>query len=518
MSIAGQGFTRPAQGMVCAGTPHAAQAGAAILRAGGNAADAAVATALALAVSDPANCSFFGRCQMLWRDVEGRTTAVDGATAVPRAATTPGAAGYAGAGIPGLPQALARLHALHGVLPLPVVADPAIRLAEDGFAPTAQLGRVWAAQLPALALDPAAAIYAGDGRQVPSPFRHPRLAALLRDFASLGARALTDPQRAAALADGVRGCGGHWQAVDIIANAARSGEVLTVRFRDCEVTTIGRQGWGHSLVQMLAILDLLPRFGRTMSAREARLLVLVIRHVLGDRPQQLGTLEPRADGIALARLASAAHARRRVEEIRAELDALPEPIPLDAETLKAPAVTSDQDTTHASVLDKDGNCVTFTCSIGPHFGQRVADPLHGVLLARSYQIERQPTPGARDVTEMCPAIVTRDGQLVAALGAAGSERIPGAVMQVIVNLIDRGLSLDEAVRFPRVTIRGRIPRVHAHAGPKVIGSLAAWGTRPELAGEGHVNHLGVVHAVGMTPAGTAVGSADPAWDGAAVSG
>ncbi len=505
-----------AGGIVSAGTAQAAAAGAAILGAGGNAADGAVATALALAVSDPANCSFFGRGQFLWRDAEGRTEAVDGATAVPRAARLPGVEGFAGAGIPGLPQAMAHLHARHGRLPLAQVAGPAIRLAEEGFAPGPQLGAVWKRLLPKLARDPGAAVYLGDGdgTEPPRHFRHPRLAQLLRDFAAQGAAVLTAPERARALAAAIRDRGGIWQAEDLIANAARPGEVVTGRFRDCDITSIGRQGWGHTLIQMLAILDHLPPFGPELSADEARRLILVIRHALEDRPQYLGTLEPRADGIALARLASTRHGARRAEAIRAELAALPAPQALDPAALAAPSVTLDQDTTHASVLDAAGNCVAFTCSIGPHFGQAVADPLHGVLLARSYQMETRPEPGTRDVTEMCPTVVTRDGKLLLALGAAGSERIPGAVMQVIVNMIDRGLSLEQALRFPRVTIKRDQPRVHGHAGAAVIGALGAWGQPPELAGAGHVNHIGIVHAVGLDPAGRPVGGADPAWDGA----
>lgn len=150
MSNAGQ---RPGRcGVVAAGSPAAADAGAEMLRLGGTAADAAVAAALATCVTDPANASLLGRCQIVLRTSEGRFAAIDGASAIPH--HLPHALGsgpLACAAIPGLPQALDKLHTEHGRLPLELIAAPAVRLAEEGFAAPKNLAAVWALRADAIA-------------------------------------------------------------------------------------------------------------------------------------------------------------------------------------------------------------------------------------------------------------------------------------------------------------------------------------------------------------------------------
>ena len=506
------------RGAVAAGSPYAARAGSEILRHGGNAADAAVAATLALCVADPANASLLGRAQILWRAADGTFSAIDGASAVPdaipQAPNLPMVAGGLSlSAIPGLPQALEQLHARHGRLSLAQVAEPATQLAENGIVPPAHLAAVWDLR--------AGALVAGDAKpysgedchrpRVPEEFRHPRLAKLLREFGQDGARSITSGENAKMLVEGIRQRGGYWSLTALANNNARDGELLHGKFRDYTITTIGRQGWGHSLLQMLAILDAFPAFGKTMTGEEARRLLLTIRRAFADRPQRLGTLEPKPFGLALETLVSGPFVSECVAQISAEL-AVPEGAAWARP--RAPiAEMEDQDTTHLSAIDANGSTVSLTCSIGPHFGLRVTDPTFGLLPAKSYRMETDPVPGARDVTEMSPVIVSREDRPVLVLGGAGSERIPGAVVQVIVNFIDRGLRLNDAVRFPRVNIMNGAPRVHADIGRRVIADLVNHGLTPEISNRGHINHLGIVHAVGMDMTGCISGAADDAWDG-----
>ncbi|SEP05886.1 gamma-glutamyltranspeptidase / glutathione hydrolase [Salinihabitans flavidus] len=514
----------PDKGIVAAGSPFAAAAGAEVLKRGGNAADAAVATTLALAVADPANCSFFGRCQILWRGPDGEVHAIDGASATP-AGVAPLSdpddvrEGFACAAIPGLPQALARLQAEHGRLTLSDVVAPAVRLAEKGFAPPAHLGAVWRQRLGELAAAGQAEDYVARGAQgptAPALFRHPRLAALLHAFGAQGPSVITGSVAARRLAQGVCQRGGYWSAADLADSEARDGEVIRGRFRDCEVITLGRQGWGHSLIEMLSILDAFPRLGRVLTADEVRLLVLIVRTCFNDRPQLLGSLEPKPDGIPLEILISPGFIDSRVAAVRAEMARRPEAGVWPFVSAQRSDAREDQDTTHLSVIDGDGATVAMTGSIGPHFGMRVADPIHGVLMAKSYTMETKPVPGARDVTEMCPTIITRNGRLLMSLGAAGSERIPGAILQVIANVVDRGLSLREAVKFARVNLKDDVPRLDVHAGDGVIAGLKHHGILPEMNRGGHTNHLGIVQVAGISASGRFSGAADSSWDGAAI--
>ncbi len=172
-----------ARGVVVAGTPAAARAGAGILEAGGSAADAAIATALALCVSDPANATIAGRAQILWRDATGMMGAIDGTTRVPARAP----AQAPPVPLPGLPAALFRLHRERGRLPFPRLLEPALALAAEGFAVTPRLAAAWRRAAPRLARDPVASRVFLDPRgRAPAAgarFRQPGLARLLEAMA-----------------------------------------------------------------------------------------------------------------------------------------------------------------------------------------------------------------------------------------------------------------------------------------------------------------------------------------------
>ena len=164
---------------------------------------------------------------------------------------------------------------------------------------------------------------------------------------------------------------------------------------------------------------------------------------LDDRPQELSTLKPKKNGYSLGMISSRAFAARRAESIKAKLSSPPVASPEQTRV-------DLHDTTHLAVMDAEGNAVSLTTSIGPSFGSRVASAELGFLYAHSYRMRSDPAPGARDETEMTPAILSKGGRPFLAIGATGSERIPTAILQVIVNMIDRGMSLERAVSAPRI--------------------------------------------------------------------
>ncbi|MCC5976521.1 MAG: gamma-glutamyltransferase [Salinarimonas sp.] len=512
----GAGPAVPGPGMVAASSPHAARAGREVLAAGGNAVDAAIATALALTVADPVNISLFGRCQILGVK-DGAAFAIDGASRIPAHVPDgrPGAvrAGFAAVPVPGLLPALARAHRLHGRIGLAAIVAPARRLAEEGFAIPPALGAIWREKGGALASDPGARAHylKADGTSYGpgEHFRHPALARLL-DALSHDLRAL-DGLRAErdALARRIADAGGFVTGDDLASDATGEGEILHGALAGNPVITIGRQGWGHSLLQMAAILDAggfhpdEPGF--------AEHLALTLLCALADRPQELGSLTPKPFGLPLSILCDPDFARARAALICRQAGE-PDIGARLAAAFGAPEGRADRDTTHLSVVDGDGNMVAMTSSIGPHFGAGVADPVHGVLFGYSYRMANAPQPGARDVTEMTPAIVGGVAAPRIAIGGAGSERIPGAVLQVLVGRLMRGMSLRDAVDAPRCNWLGGALRLHT--GHDAWDHFRRRGYAIVESPRDHRRHLGIVQAV-ERDGGHCEGAADPAYDGAA---
>lgn len=498
-------------GMTAASTPAAAEAGAELLAAGGNAMDAAAAAAFALAVTDPPMTSLAGRCQIVIRRAGGRLFGIDGATRVPAGYRAAKQSGRGVAPVPGNPAALARLLGAYGRLPLSRALEPAIRLAEGGFAVTPRLAEIFAAERAKLASDPGARRHflRSDGAPYAAgeTLRQPALAETLRRLARGGTRAFYGAEAGAALAGDL--AAGFVRAADLAAYRPGEGLLVRGRFRDATVISLGRHAWGNTLAELLNIASHFEFAPGGPDPREVELLTRIIAQAMEDRPQFLRTLAPKAGGVPLEQLPAAELARERAERIRA---ALGRPVRREA----GPAPDDGHDTTHLSTIDREGNAVALTTSIGPRFGAGVAHPELGFFYAHSYQMAGGTAkPGARDLTEMSPCIALRDGGQVLSLGAAGSERIPPSVMQVLVNRLGRGWPLERSVRAPRVFCERTRVRLHE----ELRGAdrhLQALGFAVEVA-EGIARHLGIVHAVEFDPrTGVLDGAADPVYDGRAV--
>lgn len=503
--------------MVAASTPHAAAAGVKILEQGGNAVDAAAAVCFALMVTDPPMTSLGGRSQTVIALKDGRLIGIDGATEAP-AGVTPleqGAkprAGYQVAPIPGNPAALALAVGRHGRLPLAKVLEPAIALAEEGFAVTPRIAEIWQSERAKLAANPGAALNYlkpdGSAYQAGEKFRHPRLAKLLRNLASAGPASFYQGETAKSIAGDMAAHQGFLTAADLAGYKAEEGTLVRVRYRDYDVISMGRHGWGNTLGQMLNILAQFSLPGAAATPEQVELIGRTVRQALEDRPQHIGTLRPKAEGLPLELISSLEFGRERAALIRSQLG---KPV-----TAAGALPRADHDTTHLSVMDAEGNAVAMTTSIGPRFGSLAATPELGFIYAHSYNMRSAPTPGARDLTEMTPAIMLRNGRPVLAVGAAGSERIPGAILQVISYVVDRGNTLERAVSAPRIFSVGNKARISENFPPEVAARLKGLGFEIELRDPSIHQHLGIVQAVQYNPSAREFfGTADPVYDGAA---
>lgn len=496
------------QGAIACGSPHATRIGMDLLRAGGTAADAAAGAAFAMMAADPVNASPAGRAHVIWDRPGQSPQAIDGATRAPSALPEglthlPEAEALP---LPGAVRAILRLHARAGRLPLADVAGPARDLAAGGFAVPEPLARIWAWRAPELKDPDARRVYLPQDRPVATgeTFLQPGIAAFFARLVETGRDPFGDPDYAEAFCRRLAEKGARWSAAELRAADPLEGETVATDGIGWRLTSIGRQGWGHTLLRIVTLVESADAADQT-EAEIAHLLAIL--RAFEERPEDLRSLKPKPDMIPWDDL----HAR------------LSEPLGPDwraatalSEALgrmRAAPVPDERDTTHLSVIDRDGMRVALTQSIGPHFGSRVADPETGILIAHSYRMAEAPCPGARDVTEQCPCLLDI-GHARYALGGAGSERIPGAVAAVVRGLLS-GADLREAMAAPRGNWVGDIARLHVDAPPGLEQRLSRAGAEVSFTDRGPVDHLGIVQAAGQDAGGRLVAAADPAYSGTA---
>ena len=481
-------------GAVTAMTAGAARAGAGILAAGGNAADAAVAAMLAGGVVEPAMNGLGGTAYaVVLKAPSGRVTALDGSARCPERAHErmfeplggvggglygfpPTRGDHAETGAlsvlaPTAPATLAELHRRFGRLPFAAVVEPALRLAEEGFVPDWVFCVHVAAGYRRLRRSPAAfALYTrGDGIPfVPAGeedrLRNPELAASLRVLAEEGPEPFYRGPIARRLLDAVTEAGGILSEDDFEAATVRDVPPLDFNFRDLTVATLPDNSGGPTLAAALSHLGAFAPAGPPGGdvADEVRHLHLVaesLRLAFRDRFAYLG--DPESVPVPLPGLLDPDYLRERRRAVtpdgpRLETAAEPPP-PGTARGTAAPlsgAPTSDC-TTHVNAMDADGMAVALTGTLGGRFGSAFAVrglgyPLNNGMMWFDPRPGRRisPAPGRRALHAAAPAILLRDGEPWAAVGSPGGRRLISAVVMGVARLVDRGASIQDAVGGP----------------------------------------------------------------------
>ncbi len=497
-------------GAVTAMTAGAARAGAGVLAAGGNAADAAVAAMLAAGVVEPAMNGLGGTAYAVVFDPgSNRVTALDGSARCPARAHEAMFEPLEGVGgglygfpptrgdraetgplsvlAPTAPATLVELHRRFGRLPFAAVVEPAVRLAEEGFVPDWVFAVHAAAGYRRLRLSPAAfALYTrGDGVPfVPAGeedrLRNPDLAASLRVLAEDGPEPFQRGPIARRLLEVVNEAGGILSESDLEAPAVREVPPLDFGFRDLTVATLPDNSGGPTLAAALSHLDAFPPAGppRGDAAEEVRFLHLAaesLRLAFLDRFAYLG--DPESVPVPLPGLLSPDYLRERRRGIAPDgsrLDIPNEPSPPGAtEAATAPpsgAPTSDC-TTHVNAMDAGGMAVSLTGTLGGRFGSAFAVPGLGYPLNNGMMWfdprpgrRISPAPGRRALHAAAPAILLRDGAPWAIVGSPGGRRLISAVVVGVARLVDRGTSIQDAVGGPGF---------HADVGPLTLDERTA---------------------------------------------
>lgn len=520
------------RGMVVANHPLASAAGAEMLAAGGNAIDAAIAALFTLTIVEPMMVGIMGGGMAHIRLKNGKHVVLDGLSTAPAAAhdtmykpldngvpmslevegreNAVGAKSVASSGaLRGWSQALQR----YGTMSLADVMEPAIRHAARGFVATRYLSECAAEAGADLIADPAiAAIFMPDGKPLREGQRVVQSAAAqtLRAIAKDGPEAFYNGPIGDIAIAALAKKGGVLAKADLTGYKTIEREAVRDSYRGHEI--VGPpppSSGGVHVIQMLNILggfDLAKLgFGSTASMH---LILEAFKIAFADRAA--ATADPAFVKVPVDKLISSDYAAER----RAEID------PRKAKSWSAGvAPLGSPHTTHVTVADGDGNVVASTQTINSLFGSRIMIPELG-LIPNNYMYLFQPrpgrsqsiTPGKRVTTSMSPLMVLKDGAMRYAIGLPGGLRIFGSAMQAIVNLLEHGMSLQEAVEAPRVWTQGDVVEVEDGFAPAA---------RHELARLGHKVHVmphvaGGMNAISFAADGTMTGAACWRADGAPI--
>lgn len=512
-------------GMVTALHPLAAMAGMKILLQGGNAFDAAAAAALAVAVVDPKNSTIGGQgFATMYVAKEKRVRALNFFGPSPKLATIEVVRGrdyshgYLSPVMPSCLAGYAAMHEKYGRLPWREVVQPALELAERGFAVTEDFAGVLQVMEPELDFPTTRAVFFPGGRapRVGELFRQPDLARTLRQVAEHGAAVFYTGDMARRIGTFFEQHGGLMRYEDLAGYQPEWVEPLSINYRGYQVYTTPPNSSGVALLLQLNILQgyELTKLGHN-TPDYLNLIAEVQRVGIADRNRYVA--DPEAIAVPVSRLLSEEYAasRRALIRLGAVMPGVPDPRLADEKPARS-------NTTHLTVVDGEGNMVSLTQTLGAWFGSGVVVADTGVVFSNQmrhlHTIADSPSqlgPGRRPRSNQSPVIVLKDGEPVLAIGTPGTEGIWQRLVQVLVNIIDFKMDVQQAVTAPRL-LHGGPTRVVLNPPPQVkMEDRISPATAAELRARGYRVDLmpddeGSVNGVMRDPAtGLLYGGADP---------
>ena len=461
--------------MVVAQEPLAADVGRDVLKAGGNAVDAAVAVGFALAVTHPAAGNLGGGGFLLLRMADGRTSFIDFRERAPLSSTRnmyldaagnptrDSIIGWRAAGVPGTVRGLEMAHRKFGSKPWGKLVEPSVKLAKKGFEVSDYAARGFRESKLLAQFPESKRIFLKNGTffEAGDKLMQPELGAVLGRIAKLGARDFYEGETARILAGQCKLNGGLITSEDLKQYKAIERPVLKGSYKGHDVITAPPpSSGGLGILQMMALLDG-SGYEKTGagSARTVHFVAEAMRRYYADRSEHLG--DPDFYKVPLRGLLDRAY----IDKLRASIDP-DHATPSAAVKAGIPAAPEPTETTHFSIVDAMGNAVALTYTINGWYGNGVTVPKLGFLLnnemddfavkpgspnmfqlvqGESNAIQPMKTP----LSSMTPAILVKDGKVRMVVGAPGGSRIITGVLQVILNVVDHGMNLQEAIDAPR---------------------------------------------------------------------
>lgn len=496
-------------GMVATSQPLAAQAGLEILKQGGNAADAAIATAAMLNVVEPVSTGIGGDCFALYWDARTReVTALNGSGRAAAAASIeelkrlgytkmPVTTGHS-VSVPGTVAGWSDLLDRHGRMSLADVLQPAISTAEEGYPVTEWIASGWASQAPKLLRSPD--WQSGDldnGPQQPSGnellidgraprageiMRLPTLGETMRGIAAEGKEYIYGGEFAHKLSEHVQRYGGWITLADMVAHTSTWEEPISADFRGVRLYECPPNGQG--LAAILAV-NLAAGFDLATMSPVDRLHTLIECMRLAYADAQQWVCDIHKVDIPLDELASRAYAdqrRQRIDPKRAARH-VPYGDPL-----------AGSDTVYLSAVDGDGNACSFINSLYMGTGSGLVVPGTGVSLqnrAALFVLDPEHpnalAPNKRPYHTIIPAMTTRDGDLHASFGVMGGYMQPQGHLQMLVNMLELGMAPQQALDVPRWALSGPHSGLGAQESGGLVSLEEGWdfGVLAELARRGH---------------------------------
>jgi gamma-glutamyltranspeptidase/glutathione hydrolase len=463
--------------MVASQHPRASEVGRTILRKGGNAVDAAVATAFAIGVVEPYHSGIGGGSFLMIRLAEtGDVVAIDAREKAPSSAdrdmfqrngrVVEGLSAYGplSVGVPGTVAGLALAIERFGTMSLEEVIEPSAEIAEKGIPVDPFFHDVLAEKLDLLMRHPeTAAIYLGGGlRPHPEGYRlvQTELSETYRKIARRGSDVFYRGEIADAIADYLAEKGGLVTRDDLESYSPVIREPVRGTYRGLEILSMPPPSSGG--IHLIQILNMLEEMDLSeadpLDSNYLHGLTRAMSLAFEDRARYLGDAD--FVDVPMARLISKAYARERLDEAIREPES---PVEAPAEIGSG----TGGGTSHLCVIDSAGNVVSLTQTINLWFGSGMTVPGTGIILNDEMDdFSAAPgvpnefglvgseanaiMPGKRPLSSMCPTIVLKDGEPFLVLGSRGGPRIITSVLQVAVNVIDFGLSLDKAIEAPRI--------------------------------------------------------------------
>jgi gamma-glutamyltranspeptidase/glutathione hydrolase len=537
--------------MVASVSEIASRVGVEVMKRGGNAIDAAVAVALALAVIWPSAGNIGGGGFMVIRRADGTAEVIDYRERAPLAASrdmyldpdgnlikNASTVGYRAVGVPGTIAGLALALARHGRMRWADLVEPARRLAAEGFTVSRQLARRFEAKRDLLEQFPASRrIFLRDGKlyKEGERFVQPELASVLARLKSIGPREFYEGRTARMIAADLKSGGGLVTLRDLKEYEPTVRAPLRGTYRGHEVITMPPpSSGGIALVEMLNLLEHFKLSEMGYNSNESlHVLIEAMRRAFADRAQFLGDADfVKVPTEGLTSKKYAADLVKTIDPDRAT--------PSEQVRAGKPAGYEPQETTHFTVVDREGNVVSNTYTLNGSFGSGVtvggagillnnemddftakpqAPNLYGLLQSEANAI----APRKRPLSAMTPTIVLKDGKLFFAVGSPGGPTIINTVLLIIVNVIDFKMNIQQAIDAPRLHHQWMPDQIRWEAmgiSPDTRRALEKRGhvfaERPGFSSE-QSGYIGDAHGIMIeSESKMRLGAADPRLGGAAV--